>query len=111
MECQLGGVRSGAALDHAAERFGVGLDEPATARLMDTWLELRPFPEVVAALDRLAPRPLVVLSNGSPRMLEERLRVVVLRDQFAHVLSADVQCSWRWINQSAVVELPWVDAL
>lgn len=78
-----------AALDHAIERHGLNLTEAMRSRLRDAWLTVRPYPEVALALARLAPRPLAVLSNGSPRMLEEGLRSAGLRDRFTHVLSVD----------------------
>jgi 2-haloacid dehalogenase len=78
-----------AALDYAIERHGLHLSQATRSQLQDAWLTVRPYPEVAAALARLAPRPLVVLSNGSPRMLEEALRSAGLRDRFVHVLSVD----------------------
>lgn len=86
---------TGAALDHAAERSGVALDAAARSRLVEAWLELRPFPEVPAALDRLAERPLAVLSNGSPRMLEEGLLGAGLHDRFAHILSVEAVGTYK----------------
>jgi 2-haloacid dehalogenase len=78
-----------AALDYAIERHGLHLSQATRSQLLDAWLTVRPYPEVAAALERLAPRPLVVLSNGSPRMLEEALRSAGLGDRFLHVLSVD----------------------
>ncbi len=78
-----------AALDYTAERCAPDLDDAARARLLHAWRAVQPFPEVPAALDQLGPRRLVVLSNGSPRMLEEVLRGSGLRSRFAHVLSVD----------------------
>ncbi len=83
-----------AALDYTILRVGVSISEPTRSRLLNAWLAVRPYAEVPAALDRLAPRPLTVLSNGSPRMLEEALqsaglRSAGLRDRFAHVLSVN----------------------
>lgn len=45
--------------------------EADIARLMDAWPHLRPFPEVIDALERLQTRyKLVVLSNGNPHFLD-----------------------------------------
>lgn len=84
-----------AALDHALERLALSPEEPARARLLDAWLAMRPYPEVAAALDWLAPRPLAVLSNGSPRMLEAGLASAGLRERFAHVLSVDAVRTYK----------------
>jgi 2-haloacid dehalogenase len=84
-----------AALDHVAERMDLALDAPARARLLDAWLDLAPFPEVAGALDALAPRPLAVLSNGAPAMLEAALAAAGLRERFAHVLSVDAVRTYK----------------
>ena len=61
------------ALDFALDRLGVVVDEATRARLLGAWLDVRPYPEVTAALDRLGSRRLGILSNGSPEMLEAGL--------------------------------------
>lgn len=91
------------ALDHVAELSGVRLDPALRQRLMDAWTDLRMYPEVVGALDRLAPRPLAVLSNGTPRMLEEVLARAGLGGRFAHVLSVDAVRTYK--PDPAVYEL------
>lgn len=58
------------ALDYAAEALGVTLAAAARHRLLDAYLDLAPFPDVVAALARLAPLPRLILSNGTREMLE-----------------------------------------
>ena len=78
-----------AALDHATERVGLELKGQEKARLLGAWLALRPYPELPEALDRLGPRTLAVLSNGTPRMLEEALRSAGLGDRIARVISAE----------------------
>jgi len=81
---------TGDALDYALDRFGVVVDEDARARLLGAWLDVRPYPEVPGALERLgATRRLAVLSNGNPDMLEAGLAAAGLRDRFEHVLSVD----------------------
>lgn len=81
---------TGDALDYACARLGQPLGAGARARLIDGWDRLPPFPEVPAALDALSARPLAILSNGSPAMLERALAESGLRDRFAVVLSADL---------------------
>jgi 2-haloacid dehalogenase len=80
---------TGDALDYAVDRLGIVVDDPARARLLGAWLDVRPYPEVPEALAALAPRRLAVLSNGNPAMLEAGLAAAALRDRFDHVLSVD----------------------
>jgi 2-haloacid dehalogenase len=78
------------ALDYALDRFGLVVDDETRARLLGAWLDVRPYPEVPGALDRLrAGHRLAVLSNGNPDMLEAGLAAAGLRDRFEHVLSVD----------------------
>ena len=81
---------TGDALDFALDRRGIVVDEKARARLLGAWLDVSPYPEVTAALDRLgATRRLAILSNGNPDMLEAGLAAAGLRERFDHVLSVD----------------------
>jgi 2-haloacid dehalogenase len=80
---------TGDALDYSLERLGITVDQPTRAELQNAWLAVRAYPEVPAALDALAPRPLAVLSNGTPEMLEACLAAAGIRDRFEHVLSVD----------------------
>lgn len=82
---------TGDALDYALAAAGIDLDATARDRLLDAWLDVAPYPEVPGALAALAPRRLAVLSNGSPRMLEECLSAGGLAETITDVLSvADV---------------------
>jgi 2-haloacid dehalogenase len=56
---------------------------------MNAYLALATFPEVPAALDRLAGRPRAILSNGSPRMLAAVVHAAGLEGRFARVISVD----------------------
>jgi 2-haloacid dehalogenase len=80
---------TGDALDYALDRFGIDIDQPTRAELLNAWLAVRVYPEVPAALDALAPRGLAVLSNGNPEMLDACLATAGIRDRFDHVLSVD----------------------
>jgi 2-haloacid dehalogenase len=80
---------TGDALDYSLDRLGITVDEPTRAELLNAWLAVRVYPEVPAALDALAPRPLAVLSNGNPEMLEACLATAGIRARFEHVLSVD----------------------
>jgi 2-haloacid dehalogenase len=80
---------TGDALDYALDRLRITVDQPTRAGLLNAWLGVRVYPEVPDALDALGPRPLAVLSNGNPEMLEACLATAGIRDRFAHVLSVD----------------------
>jgi len=78
-----------AALRFSVRRLGLTADEAQLARLMDAYLSLACFPEVEAALARLAGRPRAILSNGSPRMLAAAVASSGLGRHLQHVLSVD----------------------
>jgi 2-haloacid dehalogenase len=78
-----------AALRYSVRRLGLTADEPHLSRLMDAYLSLACFPEVAAALERLADRPRAILSNGSPRMLAAAVASSGLGGHLQHVLSVD----------------------
>jgi len=78
-----------AALRFSVRRLGLAADDAQLARLMDAYLSLACFPEVEAALERLAGRPRGILSNGSPRMLAAAVASSGLGRHLQHVLSVD----------------------
>ena len=80
---------TGDALDYSLDRLGIVADDTTRSRLLGAWLDVRPYPEVVDALARLAPRRLAVLSNGNASMLDAGLAAAGIRDRFDHVLSVD----------------------
>ena len=86
---------TGEALEYAAARHGLELDELTRTRLMKGWLSVRPYPEAVAALGRFGTRPLAVLSNGSPKMLQAGLAAGGLDQLIDHVISADEARSYQ----------------
>jgi 2-haloacid dehalogenase len=60
-----------AALEWAIESLGLEADDAARRSLLDEYRRLAPFPEVPAALEKLAlAKPLAILSNGHPEMLD-----------------------------------------
>jgi 2-haloacid dehalogenase len=77
------------ALRFALRRFGIRVTPDQHAALLDTYLHLSAYPEIPATLAALAPRPCVMLSNGSPSMLEAVVRSSGLAGQFTHIISAD----------------------
>jgi 2-haloacid dehalogenase len=83
------------ALDHALARFRVNPGDEIVDDLLNAWRKLEPFPEVRDALAALASRPLAILSNGSPKMLDAVLRHTGLADRFAAVLSVDAAQTYK----------------
>jgi 2-haloacid dehalogenase len=70
-------------LEWAIEALAIVAGEGAKRALVDEYRRLAPFPEVPAALERLAAGwPLAILSNGHPEMLEAVVDHNGLRDRF-----------------------------
>jgi 2-haloacid dehalogenase len=67
-------VVTGAALDFALRAAGVELSDAVREPLMENYLHLDPYPEAQEALAALARHKLAILSNGSPKMLQELVR-------------------------------------
>jgi 2-haloacid dehalogenase len=63
-----------AALDFALRAAGVEPTDAIREPLTENYLRLDPYPEAREALTALAGRKVAILSNGSPRMLDELLR-------------------------------------
>ena len=82
-------IVTGHALRFALRRLGITAGEAQVEALMGAYLTLSPFPEVATALAALRDRPLAILSNGSPAMLDAAVRSSGLAGVFAHVLSVD----------------------
>jgi 2-haloacid dehalogenase len=77
------------ALDFALAALGIALGSGERARLQGAYLMLAPFPDVAAALARLAPRSRWILSNGTLAMLEPLVRHTGLDAHLDGVLSVD----------------------
>ena len=70
-------------LDWALESLGLEADEDARRALTDEYRRLEVYPEVPAAIDALARvKPLAILSNGHPDMLEAVVEHNKLRNLF-----------------------------
>jgi 2-haloacid dehalogenase len=69
--------------------------DAARGRLAEGYLRLEPFPEVPEALRSLADRPLAILSNGTPGMLQALLEHADLGGAFTAVLSADAVRTYK----------------
>ncbi len=70
-------------LEWAVEHLGLDADDTARRTLVAEYRKLATFPEVPAALDAMArARPLAILSNGHPEMLEAVVEHNALRILF-----------------------------
>jgi len=70
-------------LEWACESLAIELEEPARRALLDEYRRLAVFPEVPAALERLAAvKPLAILSNGHPDMVNAVVDHNGLRERF-----------------------------
>ncbi len=78
-----------AALHAAAEQLGIAVTAEQVARLMEAYLAPPVFPDVGPALKALRGRPVAILSNGSPRMLESAARHNGLDGYLTAIISAD----------------------
>lgn len=79
------------ALRHAAATLQIQITPTRREQLMQAYLQLRPWPEVPAALERLraANVRLGLLSNFTPAMLGASIHASRLGGTFGHVLSTD----------------------
>jgi 2-haloacid dehalogenase len=84
-----------AALRYALGKLGVRATEAQIATLMESYLSLACFPEVRGALERIQGRPIAILSNGSPRMLDAAVRSSGLGALVQHVLSVDAVHTYK----------------
>lgn len=80
---------TGEALEYATMRHGIALDVAARERIQSAYYRLDAYPDARPGLERLSGRPLAVLSNGSPEMLERALTHAGLRPFFNWVISVD----------------------
>jgi 2-haloacid dehalogenase len=77
------------ALDFAGEKLRLPLTATARRRLLDAYLELRPFPDAAPALESLAPMRRIVLSNGTRGMLLPLAATSGLAQHLDAILSVD----------------------
>jgi 2-haloacid dehalogenase len=77
------------ALDFALAELGVPLTAGERRDLCSAYLTLSPFPDVLATLAMLAPRPRWILSNGTLAMLEPLVRHHGLEAHLDGILSVE----------------------
>jgi 2-haloacid dehalogenase len=78
------------ALRFVLKRFGLQLTPDQHAAILNAYLRLSAYPEIPTMLAGLHPKPCVILSNGSPRMLNAAVASSRLTGRFTHILSADL---------------------
>jgi len=84
-----------AALVFTGRRLGIPLDPAAKARLMEAYLGLDTFPEVMELLARLEGLPCAILSNGAPRMLEAVVAHAGIGRHLRAVISVDAVRTYK----------------
>ena len=77
------------ALSYAAEALALPLSSHARHRMLDAYLDLSPFPDAERTLAALAPRPRLILSNGTRAMLEPLAAATGLARHLDSILSVD----------------------
>ena len=77
------------ALDYAIAALALPLDAAARRRLLDAYMHLSPYPDALATLRALAPRPRVILSNGTRAMLAPLVEKSGIGALLDDVLSVD----------------------
>ena len=77
------------ALRFALKCFAIGVTAAQHTALLKAYLQLSAYPEIPGMLAALAPRPCLILSNGTRRMLEAVVESNGLAGKFSHILSAD----------------------
>ncbi|MGH8905177.1 MAG: haloacid dehalogenase type II [Egibacteraceae bacterium] len=78
-----------ASLRYTLRVIGLARSQDVEDRLMQAYLRLDPFPDALAALPALRPRPLWIFSNGDPAMLEPLVGSSGLDRLLDGVISAD----------------------
>lgn len=78
-----------ASLVYALKRLDLTLDEPSIEALMQRYLHLQPYPEVVDALRALRERHRAIFSNGNPEMLNPLVQNGGLAPVIDDIISVD----------------------
>ena len=84
-----------AALDYAVAALLAPVDAAGRERLVDAYRSLPPYPDAHTALAQLAPRPRVILSNGTRAMLDPLVEASGLGDVIDAVLSVDAAGTYK----------------
>ncbi len=84
-----------AALRFALRKLDLRATEAQVRGLMNAYLSLACFPEVKGALQRLQGRPVAILSNGAPAMLQAAVASSGLSGLIQHVISVDAVKTYK----------------
>ncbi len=84
-------------LDFALQGFGLSPDAATVDRVLDKFLHLLPYPEAKQALAGLKTQghTLAILSNGSPKMLDDLVRNTGLDSLLDRVISVDAAKTFK----------------
>jgi 2-haloacid dehalogenase len=83
------GALTASSLEVAVQSLGLTISAAARHRLLDSYLDLVPFPDAEAALAGLAPLPRIILSNGTAGMLTPLVASSGLAPHIDAILSVD----------------------
>lgn len=83
------------ALRFSCANLNLSCSDDQRDKLMREYLRLKAYPEVPDALAKLADRPLLILSNGSPHMLNAVVGNAGLSSTFSAVLSVDAVQTYK----------------
>jgi 2-haloacid dehalogenase len=84
-----------AALDYAIAALMVPIDDAGRRTLVDAYLALPPYPDALTTLAALAPRPRVILSNGTRGMLDPLVATAGMAPLLDAVLSVDAADTYK----------------
>jgi 2-haloalkanoic acid dehalogenase, type II len=77
------------ALIYTLEELELRYDEELLEKILNEYLYLSPYPEVIEALDIFRPRKLAILSNGNIWMLNELAKNTTLNKYLDDIISVD----------------------
>lgn len=80
---------TGDALQYALEEHGLTYDGEILQLILNEYLYLKPYPEAIEALASFRPRKLMILSNGSPDMLDKLAVHTGINEHLDGILSVD----------------------
>jgi 2-haloacid dehalogenase len=88
---------TGDALDYTAEAMHLAMSADARARLLDAYLNLKPWPDTVAGLKRLraAGVRITTIANFSRKMLRANAEHAGIADLFDELLSTEVNRTYK----------------
>jgi 2-haloacid dehalogenase len=88
---------TGEALDYTAEMMKISLTPPQREKLMNAYLNLKPWPDAVDALKKLKASgiKIITIANFSRHMLESNAKNAGIADLFDQLLSTEVNKTYK----------------